>query len=291
MLLLLAVAAAPAFAQQEVEVVATEVGPGLYMITGDGGNIGVSAGEDGVFLIDDQYAPLTDEIVAVIRGFSDEPIRFVLNTHWHFDHTGGNENLGEMGALIVAHDNVRRRMSVEQFIEGLDMTVEPSPESALPVVTFGQDVTFHLNDLEIHTFHVEHAHTDGDAIVLFRGADVIHMGDVYFNGLYPFIDISSGGSLDGTITATRDALEMIGDETRVIPGHGPLSNKAEMADYLSMLIQVRANVTALIEQGLDRDAVIAAKPSAEWDETWGAQLLSPEQFIGTVYDDLSRRRD
>lgn len=280
----------PLYAQQQVEVAATEVAPGIYMITGRGGNMAVSTGEDGVFVIDDQYAPLTERIVAAIRSFSEEPIRFVINTHWHGDHTGGNENLGEMGALIVAHDNVRRRMSVGGFLEALDVQVDPAAEGALPVVTFGRDVTFHLNGLEIHAFHVEHAHTDGDAVVLFRGADVIHMGDVYFNGRYPFVDVSSGGSLDGVISATRGVLELIGDETRVIPGHGPLSDKAELADYLSMLTQVRANVEALIERGLDREAVIAARPSAEWDSTWGARF-PPERFIGILYDDLSRRHD
>src|SRR5688572_26702212 len=176
------VRAAPAAAQQSfdgAQIVAERVAPGVHMLVGPGGNIGVSVGEDGVFLIDDQYAPLTDRVLAALRTVSPERVRFVLNTHWHEDHTGGNENLGGAGALIVAHDNVRVRMSVEQLLEfgGQSMRVPPSPEAALPVVTFGEEVTFHINGDDIHAFHVENAHTDGDAIVHFRGADVVHMGD------------------------------------------------------------------------------------------------------------------
>ena len=152
-------------------------------------------GPDGVFLIDDQYAPLTDKIKAAIATVSDKPVRFVLNTHWHGDHTGGNENLGQAGALIVAHDNVRVRMSVEQFREAFGQKVPAAPKAALPVVTFNDTVTFHLNDQEIHAFHVAPAHTDGDTVIHFRTADVIHTGDVFFNGLYPFIDVGSGGGI------------------------------------------------------------------------------------------------
>jgi glyoxylase-like metal-dependent hydrolase (beta-lactamase superfamily II) len=274
---------------EDTQVGTVNVAPGIYMLTGRGGNIGVSAGEDGVFLIDDQYAPLTEKIVAAIRAFSDAPIRFVLNTHWHGDHTGGNENMGEAGALIVAHDNVRRRMSVEQFLEVFDRTVEAAPPGALPVVTFSETVTFHLNGDEIHAFHVENAHTDGDAIIVFRNAGVVHMGDTYFNGLYPFIDISTGGSIDGVIAAANRVLAIVDDDTRIMPGHGPLSNKAELEGYRDMLVGVRAAVAEEIARGRSLDETIAAKPTAAWDAKWGRGFLNPDTFTRIVYTDLSRK--
>jgi glyoxylase-like metal-dependent hydrolase (beta-lactamase superfamily II) len=287
-----AVGGAPAATAQDwdaVEIETTPLAPGLYMLTGRGGNLAISIGDDGIFLVDDQYAPLTERIVAAIRELSDAPIRFVINTHWHGDHTGGNENLGEVGTLIVAHDNVRRRMSVEQFIEAYDMRVEASPKGALPVVTFSEDVTFHLNGDEIHAFHIQHAHTDGDAAVMFRNSNVLHMGDVYFGGIYPFVDLSSGGSLDGIITAVREALNVIADDTQVVPGHGTLSRKQGLADYLTMLEDVRGRVAELIAAGRTRDEVIAAKPTEVWDEEWGGGWIDPDEFAGTLYDDLSRK--
>lgn len=271
-----------------VEIVTRQVAPGVYMLTGRGGNLGVSVGDDGVFLIDDQYAPLTEKIVAAIRAISDKPIRFVINTHWHGDHTGGNENLGAAGTLIVAHDNVRKRLGVEQFIAAFDRHVPPSPEGALPVVTFSDAVTFHLNGDELYVFHVEHAHTDGDALIHFRGSNVLHMGDIYFAGGYPFIDVSSGGSIDGTIAAVDQALSLVDDDTPIIPGHGDLSNKAELSEYRAMLAGVRDAIAADIAKGLSEDEVVAARPTAAWDEKWGSAWLKPEQFTRIVYGDLSR---
>jgi len=285
-------AAPPIHAQDfdDVQIETAQVGPGVYMLTGSGGNLAVSVGQDGVFLVDDQYAPLTEKILAAIRSISDEPVRFVINTHWHGDHVGGNENIGQAGALILAHDNVRKRMSVEQFMEAFDRTVPAAPEAALPVVTFSEAVTFHINGGELHAFHVDSAHTDGDAMIHFRDANVIHMGDVYFNGLYPFVDFSAGGSIDGIIAATKKVLEIVDDDTRIIPGHGPLSSKAELEAYLDMLVGVRDAIRERIAMGLDRDAVIAAKPTARWDEAWGVGWLTPEQFVGIVYSDLSRKK-
>jgi len=198
-----ALAAGAALAQDfsKIEVQATKLTESVYMLTGAGGNLGVSVGEDAVFIIDDQYAPMTDKIAAAIAKITPKPVKFVLNTHWHGDHTGGNENFGKAGALIVGHDNVRKRMSVEQFIEAFNMRVPASPPVALPVVTFAHSVSFHLNGDEIRAIHMASAHTDGDAIVHFLKNDVVHMGDIYFNGMYPFIDFASGGSVDGVIAA------------------------------------------------------------------------------------------
>ncbi len=217
--------AAPAFSQQQdfsgVEVKAEKVADGIYMLTGRGGNIGLSVGKSGTYLIDDQYAPLSDKILAAVRAITPDPVRFVVNTHWHGDHTGGNESMGKAGALLVAHENVRRRMSTEQFSATFNSKTPPSPEGALPVVTFADAITFHWNGDEIRVYHVPPAHTDGDSVVHFVKADVVHMGDLFFNGGYPFIDSSSGGRVDGVLAAADRTLAGIGEKTRLIPGHGP----------------------------------------------------------------------
>ncbi len=284
--LFLAVVTLPGEAQQDVQIQTVAVAPGVHMLIGSGGNIGVSSGADGVFVIDDQFAPLTEKIVAAIRGFTDRPIRFVVNTHWHFDHVGGNENLGRMGALIVAHDNVRERMSVEQVMEALGQTVPASPDQALPVVTFSEAVTFHLNGDELNVFHVPHAHTDGDAIIHFRRANAVHMGDTFFNGLYPFIDLGSGGNLRGMIAAADAALAVADADTKIIPGHGPLASRGDLERYRTVLVTARTRVAAAIAQGQTLDQVKATRPMADYDEAWGGAFINPEQFIEFVYRSL-----
>lgn len=280
----------PAGAQNfdTIRVESVPVTAGVYMLRGAGGNIGVSVGADGAFLVDDQYAPLTEKIQRAVRALTPEAVRFVVNTHWHGDHTGGNENLGKAGALIVAHENVRKRMSVEQFLELFGQTIPASPPGALPVITFTEAVTFHWNGDEIHAFHVEHAHTDGDAIIHFRKANVVHMGDVYMNGFYPFIDIGTGGSVDGVIAAVDEVLTRADDATKIIPGHGPLSSRAELRAYRDMLAAVRDRVWGLITQGKAREQVVAAHPTAEFDAEWGDGFLPPDRFVDIVYSDLSR---
>ncbi len=275
-----------------VEISTIPVAPGLHMMVGRGGNLAVSTGEDGVFLVDDQYAPLTGKIRAAIATVSDAPIRFVLNTHWHGDHTGGNENLGRAGALIFAHDNVRKRLSVEQFMEALDRRVPPSPEAALPVVTFNDTVTFHLNGDEVHAFCVPPAHTDGDALVHFRRANVIHMGDIYFSRGFPFVDLSSGGSVEGVIAVVDRVLAMADANTKLIPGHGPLSNRMELEKYRGMLVAIRDRIRGAFASGQTLDQVLAARPTREFDQAWGKGFIDPERFVRIVYRSLAdERRD
>src|SRR5512140_3394274 len=277
----------PAAAQErdwsKVEVKAQKVAEGIWMLTGAGGNIGVSAGPDGVFLVDDQYAPLTDKIRAAVAAISDRPIRFVLNTHAHGDHVGGNENLGKAGAVLVAHENVRKRMSVDQFNKLLNRTIPASPAMALPLVTFAESVAFHLNGEDVDAIHVPPAHTDGDVVVFFRKANVIHAGDTLFNGMYPVVDLSSGGSVDGMIGAADRILAAGDAATKIIPGHGPLATKADVKAFRDMLAATRDAIQPLVKAGKTLDEVKSAKPTAALDEKWGKGFIKPELWTTVVY--------
>ena len=273
----------------KVEIKVHKVAGSVAMLEGAGGNIGVSTGDDGVIIIDDQFAPLTQKIKAALATLSKQPVKFVLNTHWHGDHTGGNKDMGEAGALIIAHENVYKRMSTEQVNDFFKRTTPASPKGALPVVTFNDRVTFRLNGDEIHAIHVNPAHTDGDAVIHFVKANVLHMGDTYFNGSYPFIDASSGGSLDGYVLVAAQALTMIDDETKVIPGHGALSNKRELKQWHDMLATVRDRIKQQIAAGKSMDQVVAGKPTAEFDATWGQGFIKPDQFVALAYVSLTKQ--
>jgi len=291
--LLLSLVALPAFAQQDfskVEIRTEKLADTVYMLVGAGGNLGLSVGEDAVFLVDDQFAPLTPRIEAAIAKITPKPVKFVLNTHWHFDHTGGNENLGKAGSVIVAHENVRKRMSVENFIEFLGMKTKPDPRIALPVVTFTSDVTFHLNGDEIYVQHAPSAHTDGDAIVHYRKSDVVHMGDIMFNKLYPFIDTSSGGTVEGVIAAVDRVLQVTSERTRIIPGHGPLATRADLQTYRNMLATISGRIGEQLRAGRTLEQVAASKPTAEFDAVWGNGFLKPDKFIEMLYKNLQKRQ-
>jgi len=271
---------------EEIQVTVDQVSGPVYMLTGRGGNLGLCIGEDGVFMIDDQYAPMTPAIRQAVAQLTDKPVRFVLNTHWHSDHTGGNENFGELGAVIVAHDNVRVRLSSDQVMPFMEREVPASPPDALPVVTFNDTVNFHMNGNTIRAFHVAAAHTDGDAIVHFDEANVVHMGDVFWNRQYPFVDSHSGGSIRGTVAAVDTVLLSIDDETAVIAGHGPLGDRARLIAYRDMLQGIADRIQSLVDAGKTLEETQAAGPTADWDAEWGGGFIKPEAFVRMVYEDL-----
>jgi len=267
---------------------AAQVSGHVHVLFGRGGNIGLSVGEDGVFLIDDQFAPASPDILAAIEELGGEAPRFLLNTHFHGDHTGGNENMGQAGATIYAHDNVRTRMIAPEYAKRFG---KPAADVALPIVTFAHDMTFHVNGDTVKGFHTGPAHTDGDTIVHFAEADVLHMGDCFFNGMYPFIDLSAGGSVKGVQAAVERALLLCGDDTKIIPGHGPVTDKAGLTAYRDMLKDCVDAVAALIEEGKTQQQVIEAKPTAKWDETWGGGFIQPEKLAGDIFQSLSAESD
>ncbi len=276
-----------ATAQQDfsqVEIRTEQVADGLYVLFGAGGNIGLSVGDDGAFLVDDQFAPLTEKILAAVAEVTDEPVRWVLNTHWHGDHTGGNENLGREGALIVAHENVYRRLNPAEFADLVGRSQQTAPDG-LPVVTFNDRVSFHWNGDEIRVTHMPNAHTDGDALVFFSDADAVHMGDTFFNGRYPFIDVDSGGGVDGLLAIADFVLSNSRASTRIIPGHGEISDRASLAAYRDMIATVRERVSAMIAEGMTEDEVVAAGPTADLDADWGD---ASERFVRGVYVSLTR---
>ncbi len=294
----LLVVAAPAVGQDvdwdAVEITTEDLGSGVHVLFGRGGNIGVSTGPDGALLVDDQYAPLTDRILAAVSAITDEPVRFVVNTHWHGDHTGGNENLGKAGALIVAHENVRRRMNPEDFADLVGRSDQAAPE-ALPVVTFDDGVTLNWNGLRIEAVHHPHAHTDGDSVIWFRGANIVHMGDLFFNGAFPFIDVDSGGGLDGLIAAAEAVAARSDEETTIIPGHGPVTDRATLVQYGEALREARQRIAARVAAGQSLDQVAAAYADVVagvgteigWSPD-AAGFVSAERFVRLAYRSLSR---
>ena len=271
-----------------VEIRTTQLANGLYMMEGAGGNLAVSVGEDGAFLVDDQFAPLSGKIMAAISELTDSEVEFLVNTHWHGDHTGGNEAFGNAGAIIVAHDNTRVRMTEEQLRQIFDTSYPPRPEDALPIVTFDDEMTFHWNGETIRAFHVDPAHTDGDVILYFENADVFHMGDVFFNTFYPFIDVDSNGDIDGIVAAGYRVLSMATPDSQIIPGHGPLATADDLQEWLKMLRVTRESMQSLIDEGLSEDEAFAARPTAEFDESHGGGFMNPENYNRLLYQSLSR---
>jgi glyoxylase-like metal-dependent hydrolase (beta-lactamase superfamily II) len=278
-----------AFGQQrdwsKVEVKAQLVAGSVYMLTGAGGNIGVSIGEDGIVVVDDQYAPLAPKIEAALKGITDKPVRFIINTHYHGDHTGGNEYFSQKGT-IMAHENVRKRLAAGTT-RGTT-TVPPAPKAALPIVTFNDTLTIHLNGEDIRAVHVPPGHTDGDSVIWFPKSNVVHMGDDFFNGFFPVIDLDNGGSVQGVIAAVEKVLPQIPDDAKVIPGHGPLSDKAGLKKFLEVMKGTSAAVQKGIAAGKTLDQLREEKVLEPWEE-WGKGFIKTDVFIETLFKSLSKK--
>lgn len=263
---------------------------GLYLITGAGGNVALSVGTTGVLLVDDKLAPMTPELKKAVAAVTPKPVRFVFNTHWHGDHTGGNAVLGGEGAVIVAHENVRKRMSTEQFMAMMNKKVPPSPEPALPVITFADTIALHVNGDDLEVTHVDPAHTDGDSIVHFKKANVVHMGDTFFSVGYPFIDAGSGGNSEGIVKAADRVLAFAQPTTKIIPGHGPVVDREKLRVYRDMLATIRDRIKKLAAAGKTLEQVQAAKPTAEFDAAWGGGFIKPGQLVETIYKEMGKKR-
>ena len=282
--------ASPACAQRDfddVEIKAKEVAPGVAVLIGAGGNIGVSYGEDGTILIDDQFAPLTAKIQQAVLDLEATPVKFLINTHWHGDHTGGNENLGNAGAIIMAHDNVRVRMMRGRSVAGRE--VPPASKAALPVVTFAGGIKLHLNGEEVRVIHVDPAHTDGDSIIYWTKSNVIHMGDVFFHKIsLPFVDLNSGGDVRGVVAAADAALALADEDTKIIPGHGPMASKADLLAYRNMISGIIDKVEAAMKDGKPLDEIKAMK-LANIEGVNQKGFIPPDRFVETVYKSLGRK--
>jgi glyoxylase-like metal-dependent hydrolase (beta-lactamase superfamily II) len=253
------------------------------MLEGSGGNIGVLVGNDGIVIIDDQFAPLTEKIKAALLKISSKPIKFVINTHFHGDHAGGNENFGGQGAIIVAHDNVRKRLSVDYFFELFKETQKASPYEALPEITFADSVTFHMNGETVHVFYAKNAHTDGDIIIHFKESNIFHCGDVFVRYGFPFIDQGAGGSIDGMIKSTEMLLALTNDQSKIIPGHGALSTKKDLIDYKDMLVTVRKRIADGIKQGKTLQQI------ADSDQLKGYTVIADKYFfVESIYKSLKK---
>ncbi len=291
-LLLAGSAPAPVLAQRswdEVVIRPEKLADGLWMLTGAGGNMALCAGPTGALLVDAQYGQVAEKIRAAADSLSGGvPIRLVLNTHYHGDHVNGDSAMAAHGAAIVAHANVLRRMSEEQRNTTFDVTFPAYVESGRPVVVFQDSIALRAGDRMVRVVHVPPAHTDGDAVAFFPWADVVHTGDLFFNGTYPVIDVSAGGSIGGMIRAVDRLLPAIGPHTRIVPGHGPLADREALLRYRAMLVTVRDRVSKLVRERKSLDQIVAAKPTADLDAGWGGGFMKPERVLTVVYSDLSR---
>ena len=266
-----------------VKIETTHVAGPIYMLEGSGGNIGVSAGEDGILIVDDQFAPLAAKIRAALTKINKGDLQFVLNTHWHGDHVGGNVEFGREAA-IVAHTNVRRRLSTVQKLFG--ETKDPLPKHALPVITFDDSLSIHFNGEEIHVLHFPHGHTDGDSVVFFNKSNVVHMGDHHFAGMFPFVDLDHGGDVVGMARNVKTVIDRLPPDVKIIPGHGPLSTLDDLKTYHRMLTGTTAFVRKRMDEGKTVEQIATEGLPREWD-AWGKGFITPDKWIDTIYKSLT----
>lgn len=271
----------------KVEVKATKVAGNVYMLQGAGGNIGVSVGDDGLLIVDDQFAPLADKIRAALKGIADKKLHFILNTHWHGDHTGGNVVFGPE-ATIIAHDNVRKRLATEQKSTVFNSTTPPSPKEALPVITFDQTLTVHFNGEDIRAIHYPKGHTDGDSVIFFSASNVVHLGDDFFAGRFPFVDLESGGSVEGLTKNIGEIITKIPADAKLIPGHGPISTLDDLKAYHRMLQQTTEIVRGKISAGKTLDQIKSEGLPAEF-APWGAGFIKTDRWVETIYKSLTAK--
>ena len=280
----------------KVQIKVTKVSGNIYVLEGSGGNIAASVGDDGIVIVDDQYAPLADKIAAALKsiGATDKPVRFVINTHYHGDHTGGNMPFSTKGATVIAQDNVRRRLETGGKAGNggsLSMDQKPAEKDALPIITFDHDVTVHLNGEDIRALHFPAGHTDGDAIIFFPKANVVHMGDDYVRYGFPFIDVTSGGSAQGMIAACDRVIALLPPDVKVIPGHGQVSNLNEVREYVEMLKGTTAAVEAALKKGSTLDQMKKDKILAAWDKQYANKFVTQDVFIETLYNSLTNQKN
>jgi cyclase len=280
----------------KVQIKVTRVSGNVYMLEGSGGNIAASVGDDGIVIVDDQYAPLAEKIAAALKniGVTDKPVRFVINTHYHGDHTGGNAPFANQGATVIAQDNVRKRLETGGKAGNggsISMDVKPAEKGALPIITFDHDVTVHLNGEDIRALHFPAGHTDGDSIIFFPKANVVHMGDDYVRYGFPFIDVSSGGSVQGMIEACEKVIPMLPPDVKVIPGHGQLSNLDEVREYIQMLKGTTAAVEAALKKGSTLDQMKKDKILAAWDKKYASKFVTQDVFVETLYNSLTNQKN